>query len=806
MGNPLDSTELYHACDEARFSFTTTDELEPLKQIIGQRRALDAVAFGTDIRQDGYNLYAMGPSGSGKHSVISELLEQKAQNEAPPSDWVYVNNFKDSRKPIAIELPPGKAREFREDIDELLELLKTIIPTIFESNEYRNEKEAINQHYLDEQSAIFAYLQEQAKSHNVSMNTASSTRVTFVPMKDGEVLEREAFDALDDETRSKIQKNLSAFEKIVKEALREISRLNKEQQQAFKTFDKKITTQAVETIMEELRTKYKAHEKVIDYLIAFEEDVINRVHDFIAKPDDSGMPPFMQEYYAPSFKRYEINIFISNGHKGSAPVIYEDHPSHQNIIGRIEHISQMGTLVTDFTMIKPGALHKANGGYLLLDAHKLLMNPFSWEELKRVLRSKEVRIESLAQQYSLISTATLEPEPIPIDLKVVLIGERLFYYLLYHYDPEFSELFKVSADFENDMPRDDDSTELYAKMIGTIANNDGLLPLSRGAVARVIEHASRQAEHVSKMTTHIRTVADLLKESDYWAVKAERDAIEREDVEQALKAQQERISRVKERMYEQIEEGTVMIHTSGSAVGQINALTYLSLGPSRFGMPTRITAKTRIGKGEIVDIERKVELSGPIHSKGVMILSGYLSSKYAREAPLSLSATLVFEQTYGMIDGDSASSTELYALLSSLSGLPIGQHFAVTGSVNQNGEVQAIGGVNEKIEGYFDICKRLEPGGKHAVLIPQSNVKHLMLKTEIVEAVTAGSFAIYPVATIDEGIAILTGVEAGEADENGDYPEGSVNARVVAQLKSFTDTLLKLRKGKGKEEEENGEE
>jgi lon-related putative ATP-dependent protease len=806
MAKPLDPGELYHVCDTSLFSFRTTDELKPLKEVIGQRRAMDAVAFGTEIRQEGYNLYAMGPSGSGKHSVISELLEQKVLDEAPPSDWVYVNNFRDSRKPIAIELPSGHAREFSDDIDELLELLKTIIPTVFESNEYRNEKEAINQRYLDDQAAIFSKLQEEAEHHEVSMNTASTTRVTFVPMQDGKVLSREEFEALDEDTKRGIQKKLTAFEKIVKEGLREISLLNKQQQQEFKAFDKKVTTQAVEAIMEEMRQKYHDHEKVIDYLIAFEEDVINHVHDFTAKPDESGMPPFMQEYYAPSFKRYSVNVFIGNGTKECAPVVYEDNPTHQNLIGRIEHVSQIGTLITDFTMIKPGAIHKANGGYLLLDARRVLMNPFSWEELKRTLRSKEVRIESLAQQYSLISTATLEPEPIPVDLKVILIGERLFYYLLYHYDPEFKELFKVSADFEDEMPRDEASMTLYAQMIGTIADNDGLLPLSPEAVGRVIEHASRHAGHTGKMTTHIRTVSDLLKEADYWAKKEDRDVTEKEDIETALSAQLDRIGRVQERLYEQIEEGTVVIRTSGSEVGQANALTYLSLGPSRFGMPTRITAKTRIGKGEIIDIERKVELSGPIHSKGVMILSGYLSERYAKESPLSLSATLVFEQTYGMIDGDSASSTELYALLSSLSGLPIRQNFAITGSVNQHGEVQAIGGVNEKIEGFFDICQRLEPEETHAVLIPESNVKHLMLKQEVLDAVRAGTFEIHAVSTIDEGINLLTGVEAGETDEAGNYPGESVNGRVVAQLQRYTRKILELRKAAEKEEgEDEGE-
>ncbi len=792
MSLRLSPDQLYHACDPSQLPFKTTAELEPLDRIIGQKRALDAVTFGSEIRQDGYNLYAMGPSGSGKHSVISELLEQKASEEEAPSDWVYVNNFKDSRKPIAIEFPSGEARPFKEEIDELLELLRTVLPTLFESNEYRNERDAINRRFIDAQSAIFTHLQDEAERHEVSMDTTSQTRVTFTPMKDGEALERDAFEKLPESERTAIQKRLSAFEQIVKEGLQEVSRLNKEQQQAFKDFDKKVTTQAVDTVMEDLRRKYSDREKVVDYLLAFEEDVIAHVRDFIVKEGEEGMFPFMQG--APSFKRYGVNVFIGNGVEGFAPVVYEDNPTHQNLIGRIEHLSQMGTLVTDFTMIKPGALHRANGGYLLIDARKLLMQPFSWEELKRTLRSKEVRVESLAQQYAFVSTVSLEPEPIPINLKVILIGERIFYYLLHRHDPEFAELFKVSADFEDDMPRNDTSTALYARMIGTVARNDALLPLSADAVARVIEHASRQAEHVEKMTTHIRTVADLLKEADYWAEKAGSEQIGRRDIESALKAQRERSARIQERLYEQISEGTMMIGVTGEAVGRINALSYLSIGESRFGVPTRITATTRIGKGEIVDIQRKVELGGPIHSKGVMILGGYLSSRYAKESPLSLAASLVFEQTYGTVEGDSASSTELYALLSSLSGLPIRQNFAVTGSVNQNGEVQPIGGVNEKIEGFFDVCQQLDPEGVHGVLIPRTNVKHLMLKPEVVEAVRSGSFEIHAVSTIDEGIAVLTGTEAGAADAEGNYPEDSVNGRVVAQLERFTHNILAWRK------------
>ena len=420
------------------------------------------------------------------------------------------------------------------------------------------------------------------------------------------------------------------------------------------------------------------------------------------------------------------------------------------------------------------------------------MKPFAYEELKRVLRSKEIRIESLAEQYSFISTTSLEPEPIPINIKVVLIGERILYYLLHHYDPDFKELFKVSADFEDDMPRSDENLQLYARMIGTIAKQHDLLPLAPEAVARVIEQSSRDVSHASKFSTHLRTLADLLKEADYWSKKSDHAAIEKSDIEKALNAQKERLNRIQMKLYEQIDEGTIMINVSGSAVGQINALTYISMDGYHFGLPSRITARTRIGKGEIIDIERKAELSGPIHSKGVMILSAYIGSKYAPDLPLSLSASLVFEQSYGMIEGDSASSTELYALLSSLSGLPIKQNIAVTGSVNQFGEVQPIGGVNEKIEGFFDICMRKDAEASYGVIIPYTNVKHLMLKEDVVEAVEKGKFTIYTVKTIDEGISILTGVEAGEADAKGNFPHNSVNGKIVARLQELSEKIRKF--------------
>lgn len=786
MVEPLEYSKLYNACDISLFKFKSTKELEPLEHPIGQESALKAVDFGTNIKQDGYNLFAMGPSGSGKHSALMSFLQTKAKSEPTPNDWCYVNNFKNPQKPIAIELPAGKAYKFKDDIDELIDMLKTILPTVFESDNYRKEREMIDQKYIDLQSGIFAHLQEEANNHDVAMNTTSPTRVTFVPIVNGKKLSAEEFRSIEGEQKETIKKNMEEFEAIVKEQLHKVGELNKSILKEFKELDKKITQEAVESLIDEVRRKYKKFKKVVEYIDALQDDVIHNVQDFLVKTDEMSMPPFMREFYTPSFSRYQVNLFISQESKKSAPVIYEDNPIHQNLIGKVEHLSQIGTLVTDFNMIKAGALHRANGGYLVLDARKLLMKPFAYEELKRVIRSKEIRIESLAQEYSLISTTSLEPEPIPIDLKVVLIGERIIYYLLYHYDPDFKELFKVNADFEDDMPRNDNNLELYARMIGTIAKNHELLPLNTEAVARVIEQSSREVSHSLKFSTHLGTLADLLKEADYWAREAKHRSIKKEDIENALSAKEDRQNRIQMKLYEQIDEGTIIINVSGKAVGQINALSYISIGGHKFGIPSRITARSRIGKGEVIDIQRKVELGGPIHSKGVMILSAYLGSKYAKELPLSLSVSLAFEQSYGFIEGDSASSTELYAIISSICEVPIKQNIAVTGSVNQFGEIQPIGGVNEKIEGFFDICMKKDPNASYGIIIPDTNIKHLMLKPEVIQAVQKGNFSIYGVKSIDEGISILTGIEAGEADKKGKFPKKSINAMVVSRLEKLS--------------------
>lgn len=783
---PLEVSVLYHHCDSSLFSFKTTEELDVLDDPIGQERALGAIDFGTNIKQDGYNIFAMGPSGSGKHTVVTSYLEQKSSAEPVPSDWCYVNNFKDQRLPVAIELPAGKAMQFRDDTDELIELLKSVLPAVFESSGYINEREALNQKLMDQQTEIFRHLQEEASKHDVSMNISSSSRITFVPVIDGKVLSPQEFKAMQGEKKDDITRKMAEFELLVKESLRKITELNKVLQKELKALDKRITQEAVHSIIDEVRQRYKSYDEIVTYLDDMERDIIRHVQDFLMKPEEMGLPSFMMQFYTSPFERYKVNTFISHEEGGSAPVVYEDNPVYQNLIGRIEYTSHMGMLVTGFNMIKPGALHKANGGYLILDARKLLMQPFAYEELKRVLRAKELRIESLAQNYSFVSTTTLEPEPIPLDVKVVLIGERELYYLLYHYDPDFKELFKVSADFEDELTRNEESHLMYARMIGTIARKHGLMGLTPEATARVIEQRSRDVSDATKISTHLHTLADLLKEADYWANKGGHKVIEVEDIVQTLQTQIERMNRIQLKLYEQIDEGTIMIDVSGRQTGQINALSFLSLGGHQFGIPSRITATVRIGKGEIIDIQRKVDMGGPIHSKGVMILSAYIGSRYASDMPLSISASLVFEQTYGMVEGDSASSTELYALLSSLSGLPIKQNIAVTGSVNQFGQIQPVGGINEKIEGFYDICMHKDPEAFYAVIIPEGNVRHLMLKNELLDAVKKGRFAIYAVKSIDEGITILTGEEAGEKDEKGEYPEKSVNGRVTARLKELS--------------------
>nr|HID14986.1 ATP-binding protein [Anaerolineae bacterium] len=781
---PLKAEQLRQICDPSQFDFETTAELEDLNEIVGQERAVEAIQFGIGIQREGYNLFALGPSGTGKRTTTRQFLDQRAAAEPTPSDWCYVNNFEQPHKPRALRLPPGQGVVLRKDMEQLVEELRSAIPAAFESEDYRTRKQEVEEEFKERQEKVFGEIQKQAQERGIAL-IRTPVGLAFAPLREGEVISPDEFQKLPEEERKRVEADISKLQEQLQTTIYQVRQWEREAREKVRELDRQVAMFAVGHLIDELREKYAELPDVVDYLNAVQQDVIENVDEF-RKPEEApqvmGIPLPRSLIGPPLFRRYQVNVLVDHSESKGAPVIYEDHPTYNNLIGRIEHIAQMGALVTDFNLIKPGALHRANSGYLILDARQLLLQPYAWDGLKRALRSREVRIEPLGQALSLVSTVSLEPQPIPLDVKVVLIGERLLYYLLYQLDPDFGELFKVEADFNEEMARTPENNLLYARLIGTMARREGLLPFDRGAVARVIEHSARMAGDAEKLSVHLLSIADLLREADHWASVAGNGVVTADDVQRAIDAQIRRADRLRERVQEEIRRGTILIDTTGERVGQVNGISVVALGNFAFGRPNRITARVRLGRGKVVDIEREVELGGPIHSKGVLILSGFLGARYAAERPLSLSASLVFEQSYGGGEGDSASLAELCALLSALAEVPIKQSLAVTGSVNQHGEVQAIGGVNEKIEGFFDVCKARGLTGEQGVIIPAANVQHLMLRQDVVEAVEARQFHIYPVQTVDQGIELLTGIRAGEQDEEGNFPEGSINQLVEARL------------------------
>ncbi len=806
---PLSPDALLRHCDPQQFDFETTESIPELDGFIGQDRVIEALRFGLGVRRKGYNLYALGPSGTGKFALVRRYLKDLAAERPLPDDWCYVNNFEDARKPQAIALPAGRGLTLKQAMEQLVNDLHEAIPLVFESDEYHTRRQALEEQFQERQEAAMAAMQEKAEEKHIALiNTP--TGFTLGPMRDDKILGPEQFHKLPEAEREAIEKDVKELQEELRRTLHTIPQWQKETREEIGKLNREMTASAVRHLLDALREQFREIEAVTAYLDRVEQDVIDNYQQFLPheerKPSLFGITLSQQEEGPPWHYRYRVNLLLAHVANGGAPIVYEDLPGYNNLVGRIEHRAHLGALETDFTMIRPGALHRANGGYLILDALKLLMQPFAWETLKRVLQSGEIRIESLAQITSLISTQSLEPEPIPIDIKVVLLGERHIYYLLEAYDPEFSELFKVAADFDDHLVRDAENEQRYVRLIATVARQNSLRHLEREAVARIIDHSLRLADDNERLSSHMRSLADLLQEADYWAGDNGHAVIARSDVQQAIDAQIHRADRIRQRLQEEVQRGTLLIATAGEQVGQINGLSVMMLGDFSFGHPNRITARARLGKGQLVDIEREVELGGPIHSKGVYILSGFLAGRYAPDYPLSLSASLVFEQSYGMVEGDSASSAELYALLSALAGVPIKQSFAVTGSVNQLGEVQAIGGVNEKIEGFFDICNARGLSGEQGVLIPAANVKHLMLREDVVAAVCDGRFAVYPVESIDQGLELLTGLPAGERDEKGEFPEGSVNRRVEDSLIRFTKRLQELEaEASGGEQSENSE-
>lgn len=791
--SPLSLDQLYQITDPAQFKFESTNQVDELTEIIGQPRAVDAVRFGTGVQSDGYNIFALGPSGTGKRTLLTKQFQAAAHAEATPSDWCYVHNFDQDHKPRAIQLPAGMGSKFQSDMDQFGEELFTALSAAFESDEYRTRRRMVESEIEERQEAAFEELQTKASKNNFTL-LRTPAGLVFAPVKDGEVIPPDEFNKLPNETRQEMEEKSQSLQKDLQVLLQQIPVWQRELRSNIRELNHEITEVAVSSILGELKSSYSDYQQVLEYLNAVQKDVVDNAFRFLETEEDrekstEGTPPSSRvtrgspaDYL---MRRYKVNLFVDNHDLEGAPVIVDENPTYQNLIGRVEHMARLGALLTDFTLIKPGTLHKANGGYLILDARKVLIQPYAWEALKRTLETQQVRIESPGEMLGMLSTVSLEPEPIPLDVKVALLGDRMLYYLLSQSDPEFSELFKVQADFAEEVPRTAENQELYARMIATLAQRKEIKPLDREAVARVIEHCARVVGDSQRLTIQVNQIADLLIEADYFARDDGNNYIHATDVQKAIEARIYRADRIRERYQENILRETIMISTEGSKVGQINGLSVIQLGDFSFGFPTRITASIRQGKGDVIDIEREVELSGPIHSKGVMILAGFLGQRFGSETPLSLSASLVFEQSYGGVEGDSASSAELYVLLSAIADVPINQSLAVTGSVNQHGQVQAIGGVNEKIEGFFDICVERGLTGDQGVMIPTANVKHLMLNQRVRNAVAEGKFNIYAITSVDQGIELLTGIPMGEIDQDGHYPPDTISGKIQERLEKI---------------------
>ncbi len=785
----LAAEQLRRPCVFGALDFSTTDDLENLTGLLGQPRAVAAVEFGIGIDREGFNVFAFGAPGTGKHSAVQQFLQHKAADEPVPADICYVNNFDQPHCPRLLEVQAGRGVELRQAMQGLVEEVTSVLETALESEEYQSRKQVLEQEFEDRQAASLAELGKQAAEKKLAL-VKTPVGIVFAPFDGEEVMAPEAFQELPEEDRATIEGDIEDFKERLQKVLQQFPRWQREAREGLRQLNLEVSRFAVTPLFEDLRQVFVGHQAIQDYLGAVEQDVVANSQRLIATPDSpaSGALESLignQDGEKPFLRRYRVHVIVNHGATRGAPVVYEDNPTYQNLVGRVEHIPQMGAAVTDFNLIKPGALHRANGGYLLIDALKLLSQPYAYEGLKRALEGKTIKIESLGEAMSLMSSYSLEPEPAVLDVKIVLLGSPTSYYLLSQLDPEFTEYFKVAAEFAGDLEWNEENQALYARLLAKLAREERLRAFDRGALGRLIEHSARSLGDSRKMSLLMSRMLDVMREADYWAGQAEHDIVLAEDVQTALDAARYRSDRVRERVHEQILRETVLVDTSGECIGQVNGLSVLQIGDFSFGQPTRITARVRLGKGDLVDIEREVELSGPLHSKGVLILSGFLGGRYAAEQPMSLTASLVFEQSYSGVDGDSASSTELYALLSAIAELPIRQSLAVTGSVNQWGQVQAIGGVNQKIEGFFDICRARGLTGDQGVLIPVANVEHLMLRREVVEAVGEGRFHVYPVSTVDQGIEILTGVAAGEPDNEGRWPDESVNGRVAARLAAW---------------------
>ena len=777
----LPADRLLARCDEAQLGFASTAELPGATEVVGQQRAVEAIGLALSMDRPGYNLFVLGHAGSGRHCMLRRMLAEHAAHRAPPADWCYVNNFAEPGKPRLLQLPAGRGARLAQDMERFVSELVRAIPVAFESEQYQARLEAIQGAYKQREEGALQQLGEEAAAHGIALMRTPQGFV-FAPLHEHKAMSPAEFDKLAEDDKQRIGGLIEGYGERLTQLMQQLPRWRRETQAQIREANRETLALAAGHLIDELRQGYADLPQVQGFLDEVMHDVLE-VGEQLREESraDGGIAALvMSAHVTPG--RWKVNPLITQAAQGAAPVVFEDNPTHPNLVGRIDQVAQLGTLVTNFTLIRAGALHRANGGYLVLDALKLLTQPYAWDSIKRTLRAGQLRIESLGQAWGLVGSIALEPQPMPLALKLVLVGEPRLYYLLKDADPEFADLFRVAADFGSDMPRDAAGVGIYADFIATLARQGGLRAFQRGAVARLVEHASRLAGDGQRLSCSRRLLGEVLHEAEHLAGGAGREQVARADVDAALRARERRVDRLRERMQDQILRDNLLISVQGERVGQVNGLAVIAMDDFAFAHPVRISATVRVGEAGVVDIERESELGGSIHSKGVMILSAFLGARYARAIPLSLSASLVFEQSYGPVEGDSASLAELCALLSDLADVPVRQSLAITGSVNQFGEAQAIGGVNEKIEGFFDICAARGLSGEQGVLIPQANVKHLMLREDVVQACAEGRFHVWPVRDVDEAIECLTGVPAGQPDEQGLVPADTVNFFVGAQL------------------------
>lgn len=800
--------KLCFQCDESQFAFDTTATVPPLESMIGQKRAVKAVEFGLFTKNQGYNIFISGTVGTGKMTYARAAVNRIAAKEKPSGDWCYVNNFKNHAQPLALLLPVGSGHVFVQDMEELMEDIKTDVMKIFSSDDYDHAKNNIVKTFQERRALIIETFNVTATDYGI-MPQWSTTGFIGVPMLDGKGLTPEEFQNLEKEEREKIEGNMLIVHEKAMEVVRKMQDLERELREEVRKLDAKVGLFAAGNLIEEIKEKYQEYASVLEYLEAVKEDVVKNINDFKAPAaDDEQANPlamFKKSSHDNLKDKYKVNLLVDNRELAGAPVVIESNPTYYNLVGRVEYETRMGMVSTDFTMIKAGALHRANGGYLILNAKDVLSNIGAWEALKRVLKTRKLFVENLSEQYGMVAMASLKPQPIAVDVKIVLVGNPQLYYLMYNYDEDFRKLFKIHADFETQMENSPENIQKMAGFIASTVKNKNLKEFDRSAVAKMVEYSSRMAGSQKKLTTRFNEIVKVLCEANVWATMEESEVVSAQHIKQAFEEKKYRSNKYEEHLHEMFADGKILVDTEGRKVGQVNGLAVLSVGEYMFGKPSRITANTYMGRAGIVNIERETKMSGTSHSKGILTLSGYIGQKYAQKQPLTLTASLTFEQLYQGVDGDSASSTELYALLSSLADVPIKQSIAVTGSINQKGEIQPIGGVTEKIEGFFNVCKLKGLTGEQGVMIPRQNVDELAVSDEVLDAVREGRFHIYAAGTIDEGIEILTDVPAGCYDtETGTYQEGTIHDLVSKKLKAYTDNFISLGKenkdGNGKEE------